>query len=467
MLRIAFIDHAYHRVTKSADFFVDLLRTRFDVTVYYAGIQSEDMVGDILMADYDIVVLWQTEYLAPVFIAAKQRTVCIPMYDGTGGAPEHFWTHMRQARIVSFCQTMHHRLVGLGLNSLPVQYMKDPATFAPVADYTVPRAVFWQRLPERGLTSARVRAMLGPEVHLHVHNAPDTVSPEHYPAHGADTVSYFDLDHNVLATEMDQANIFVASRHCEGIGMGLLEAMARGMVVIAHDAPTHDEYITHGVNGLLTDLSVAQGTDWPMDLTGQSPAPVTGTTDPAASYAAAAATLRAATQAALIAARGPKPTDPSSPEAGHIALPDPVLPAGYILPDIDDISQDMRRIGLAARARAEAIHTAWVAGQSDLLDFIEETPRPTGMRLSARSKVKIARDTELWMRDPQIVFQRMSRWEARGIVLKDRQQMSKGERRSLLRRSNPAYRALRWSLRLLARLVRRLKQIRQIIRARM
>jgi hypothetical protein len=468
MLRIAFIDHAYHRVTKSADFFVDLLRTRFDVTVYYAGIQSEDMVGDILMADFDIVVLWQTEYLAPVFIAAKQRTVCIPMYDGTGGAPEHFWTHMRQARLISFCQTMHRRLVSLGLNSLPVQYMKDPATFAPVADYTMPRAVFWQRLPEQGLTSARVRAMLGPDVHLHVHNAPDTVSPEHYPAHGADTVSYFDLDHNVLAQEMDQANIFVASRHNEGIGMGLLEAMARGMVVIAHDAPTHDEYITHGVNGLLTNLSVAQGTDWPMDLTtGQSPAPVPGDTDPATSYAATEATLRAATQAALIAARGPQPTNPRSPEAGHIALPDPVLPAGYTLPDIDDISQNMRRIGLAARARAEAIHVAWLAGQSDLLDFIEETPRPTGMRLSARTRGTIARDTEIWLRDPQVVLQRMSRWEARGIVLTDRQQMPRGERRSLLRRRNPTYRALRWSASQLVRLIRKLKQIRRAIRTRL
>ena len=31
MLRIAFIDHAYHQVTKSAHFFVDLLRERFDL----------------------------------------------------------------------------------------------------------------------------------------------------------------------------------------------------------------------------------------------------------------------------------------------------------------------------------------------------------------------------------------------------------------------------------------------------
>ncbi len=465
MLRIAFIDHAYHRVTKSADFFVDLLRTRFDVTVYYAGIQSEDMVGDILMAQFDIVVLWQTEYLAPVFIAAKQRTVCVPMFDGTGGAPEHFWTHMSQSRIISFCQTMHHRLVGMRLNSLPVQYMKDPADFTPVDDYALPRAVFWQRLPERGLTAARVRAMLGGEVHLHVHNAPDIVSPAHYPAHGADTVTYFDLDRNVLADEMDAANIFVASRYNEGIGMGLLEAMARGMVVIAHDEPTHNEYITHGVNGLLTDLSVPQGTDWPIDLTGQTPAPQPDDIDPAASYALAEANLREATRAALIAARGPRPADPASPEAGHIALPDPARHAALV--DLGDFSADLRRMGQAARARAGAVHAAWVAGQADLLDFIEETPRPTGMKLSAGRRNRIARDTEMWMRDPQVLFARMSRWEAHGIVLKDRQQMKPGERRSLRRRRRWWYRALRALARQLAKAYRTAKRVRRILRARL
>lgn len=465
MMRIAFIDHAYHRVTRSADFFVDLLRTRFDVTVYYAGIQSEDMVGDILMAQFDIVVLWQTDYLAPVFIAARQPTVCIPMHDGTGGAPEHYWTHMRQARIVSFCQTMHHRLVGLGLNSMPVQYMKDPAGFTPVDDYTLPRAVFWQRLPERGLTSARVRAMLGPEVHLHVHNAPDTVSPARYPAQGADTVTYFDLDRNVLADEMDAANIFVTSRFDEGIGMGMLEAMARGMVVIAHDAPTHNEYITHGVNGLLTDLSLPQGSDWPIDLSGQTPAPQPDDIDPAASYAMAEANLREATRAALIAARGPRPADRDSPEAGHIAQPDPVRRPG--LTELSDISEDLRRMGQAARARAEAVHAAWVAGQSDLLDFIEETPRPTGLRLSQRRRDRIARDTELWMRDPEMVFARMSRWEAHGIVLKDRQQMRRPEKRRLRRRRNWGYRALRQVARQMLHGWRALKRVRRILRAKL
>ena len=47
------------------------------------------------------------------------------------------------------------------------------------------------------------------------------------------------------------ANVFIAPRQAEGIGHAFLEAMAEGMVIVSNDAPTHSEYISHGLNGLL------------------------------------------------------------------------------------------------------------------------------------------------------------------------------------------------------------------------
>jgi len=52
---------------------------------------------------------------------------------------------------------------------------------------------------------------------------------------------------------LDRANIFFAPRRAEGIGQSFLEAMARGQCVIAPDNGTMNEYILHGVNGLLYD----------------------------------------------------------------------------------------------------------------------------------------------------------------------------------------------------------------------
>ena len=439
MLRIAFIDHAYHQVTKSAHFFVDLLRQRFDVSVYYAGIQSEDLVNDIVLAEFDIIVLWQTEYLAPFFIAAKQRVVCVPMYDGTGHAPDHFWTHMRQARIINFCQNMHNRLTGMGLTSLPVQYMKDPANYTPVTDYSSPRVVFWQRLPERGLTAERVRAIVGPEAQLHVHNAPDLVAPERYPAHTANSVSHFDLDRNALADALDAGNIFVCPRYSEGIGMALLEAMARGMVIIANDAPTHNEYVTHGAEGWLINMGQASNPDWPLDLTGTRPPEIKGKkarkkarkAAEAAQAQIALADLQSETSGTLFPGNQPGawpavlPTGPSAP-----------------VPAFGD-GRQLERMGQAARARAKQIHASWVASARDILDFIEETPAPTGLRLSTAKLNHLARETELWMRSPQLLIRRMGRWEAQGIVLRDRKRMTKPERKRLRRRQTWAWRSAR------------------------
>jgi glycosyltransferase involved in cell wall biosynthesis len=48
-----------------------------------------------------------------------------------------------------------------------------------------------------------------------------------------------------------QHNLFFAPRYFEGVGMAFLEAMSLGLCVVAPDTPTHNEYITNGINGIL------------------------------------------------------------------------------------------------------------------------------------------------------------------------------------------------------------------------
>ena len=68
----------------------------------------------------------------------------------------------------------------------------------------------------------------------------------------------FSGDHVVVAAGRRRVPRHAGQREClhcagqaEGIGHAFLEAMAEGMVVVANDAPTHSEYISHGLNGLL------------------------------------------------------------------------------------------------------------------------------------------------------------------------------------------------------------------------
>ena len=50
---------------------------------------------------------------------------------------------------------------------------------------------------------------------------------------------------------LKKSNIYIAPRKIEGIGISFLEAMAMGMVVIAYNNGTMNEYIKHDYNGYL------------------------------------------------------------------------------------------------------------------------------------------------------------------------------------------------------------------------
>lgn len=414
MLRIAFIDHAYHKITKSADFFVDLLKARFDVTHFYDGVQSHDFVSDIVLAEFDIIVLWQTEYLAPFFLASGQRVVCVPMYDGVSQVPDYYWHHMRQARIISFCDAIHRRVNHLGLTSLPVKYMKDPAKYTATQDYASPRVVFWQRMPEHGIDAKLVRKIIGKDVPLHVHDAPDLVAPGKYDPPEATTISHFELRENMLSKAMNWGNVFICPRYAEGIGMAMLEALGRGMVVIAHDQPTQNEYIENGKTGFLVDFTkILAGNE--------SAAPVTFDIDP-------------------------------------IFLSEDEVPQADTRSPVRTLSE----MGHAARETALALYAKWQLSETDILDFVEETPRPTGIRLSPKKRAQLARETELWHHHPREVIRLMGYWEDNGICLQDYKLMGKAQKKRIRRRQSLWFHGLRrayWALKAFLNRSRRLKHL--------
>lgn len=426
MLRVAFIDHAYHKNTKSADFFVDLLKTRFDVTHYYDGVQSHDFVSDIVLADFDIIVLWQTEYLAPFFLASGQRVVCVPMYDGVANVPDFYWHHMRQARIISFCKEVHGRVNHLGLTSLPVQYMKDPGKYTVITDYSAPRVVFWQRMPQHGIDSKLVRKIVGEGVALHVHNAPDLVSSLKYPTPEADVTTYFDRDKNRLAEAMDWGNVFVCPRYAEGIGMAMLEAMARGMIIVAHDAPTQNEYVIQDKTGFLIDITaIRAGEDDHLPL------------------------AFGADQLPEDAANRPAPTIFNSWSSEN------------------DIVPHFTSMGRAARDEAERLYKKWKKSELEILDFIEETAHPTGIKMSDSKRAHLARETELWHHHPREFIRRMGYWEDHGICLQDHKVMRKPQKKRMRMRQSWWFRGLRRVYWRLKAMIRSYRWIRNVVKSRL
>jgi len=262
MKTLLFVDHAFHTSTASSQFFIDLLKRRYDVTIVHIAPPSNMPAETLeLAAGVDVVVVWQMDYIAPVFLALGVPTVVVPMYDGSGSMPDLHWLWSSRAQFVNFSFTLHHRIAGLGNRSVLARYFTEPVPEAQRARFDDGlNAFFWQRRPEHGINAPALLRLLDGQIDsMHVHNAPDDADLDMRPYKVASSANCKITQSNWFPTAegyheaLSRANVFIAPRRAEGIGMALLEAMGRGMLVIATDEPTHNEYIANWVNGILYD----------------------------------------------------------------------------------------------------------------------------------------------------------------------------------------------------------------------
>ena len=268
-MKVAFIGHPAHRSTKSSRFFLDLLSDH-DITTFFPSQGDYQSCLEIEKSQYDRVICWQYDFFAPYFISKNIPTIVVPMFDGTGGKPEEYWLKMRGALFINFSWHLHLKILGFGLNSLYAKYYCNPT------DYEVAKfkhgelnAFVWQRNPSV-INWQTVISCSGPQLTgLHVHNVPD-VKGAYFPsplpgvaeAYNISESTWFE-DRNELDRILDSCNVYFAPRTAEGIGMGMIEAMSRGMCVVAHDLPTHNEYLANRVNGILYR---ANDPNWLVDL---------------------------------------------------------------------------------------------------------------------------------------------------------------------------------------------------------
>lgn len=253
--RLLYVDHIFHIKTRSTIFLADILSAHFDVHVMYVDPDTRvDMNAFDDPAEY--VVIFQMDFLTPAFIAKGKRVTVVQMYDGSAGLPSEYYTLNRQARHLNFSSALHARALSLGVQSHLVHYFPDPATSTPVEDFSTLRGFFWQRRPNSSINAQKIQTTLSAQLDsLHIHTPADDGTPfDEGVLEGFDceiTTSEWFEKQSGFSEQMDKCNVFIAPRLAEGIGHAFLEAMARGMLVLAYDLPTHNEYISNWLTGIL------------------------------------------------------------------------------------------------------------------------------------------------------------------------------------------------------------------------
>lgn len=262
-MRIAFCGHSYHRTTGSSAILLDVLREQADVEVFWdeAWLTASELdLAPVVGGGFDAVVVWQVETAALRLARSRHPNVTFfPMYDGCYAKPDSFWRSLAGIKIVCFSVALHEKLQRLGLRTRFVRHYPDPDSVERVSAGPELAGFLWQRRQE--VTWATVRPLLGEAAFrrftLHAAVDPgsgDFVAPseEDIRRYAIRTTTWFPT-RGQAAADLARHNVYFAPRVREGIGLSFLEAMAMGFLVVAPDAPTMNEYIVSGVNGILYD----------------------------------------------------------------------------------------------------------------------------------------------------------------------------------------------------------------------
>ncbi len=259
-MRVAYLGLAFHQRTGSTQFLLALLRQHAEVEVFSAEADTDNVrrqCADFDEARYDAIIILQLQEAFVLLSGRHPNVTFIPMYDAMFRGGVFAWRpSFSAAKVLCFSWALRQQVMRHAAVHAQVQYFPDPAAFPAAVDFSGLRGFFWYR--RRQIPAAQVFTMsAGTRFDsLTIHDAPD---PGHAaaidwnaPAHvGRLARTGWTPDGRGFAEALAAANVFFAPRPMEGIGMGFLEAMASGLCVVAIDAPTMNEVISHGVNGLL------------------------------------------------------------------------------------------------------------------------------------------------------------------------------------------------------------------------
>ena len=272
MKKLLFVDHSFHAKTRATAFLQELLARDFEVETLW----DEHWAGGAALTakqlndrQTDAIVFFQV-LPRPRALRGLRCTnlIWVPMRDGIRYSSSRL-NRLRASSLktLNFCREAHTFFSANGHPSLFAQYWPPPALKFPRSEQKQPRIFFWPRRQEIGWST--LKALLGDfrpgSIVLRYASDPghDLPMPSEADIRNYNiTLLQGWLEHSAYIAHLRECDVFMAPRPYEGIGQAMLEAMGHGLAVIAPDAPTMNEYVKHGHNGWLYNLSAPKPLDF-------------------------------------------------------------------------------------------------------------------------------------------------------------------------------------------------------------
>lgn len=189
---------------------------------------------------------------------SRARMVWLPMWDSVANRPMSFWRSLpKHLRIVAFSDPVERLARGHGLPTLRLRFYLDPDEAKPVRRQGAAMMLYWNRVGLYSLGALRrVCRDLRIDTLIHVFRPdpryayPHLALPETIGRTRVITIRSF-LSKTEHCRLLADCSLVLAPRPVEGIGLAVLQSMARGACVLAYDGPSMNEYIIHGYSGYL------------------------------------------------------------------------------------------------------------------------------------------------------------------------------------------------------------------------
>jgi glycosyltransferase involved in cell wall biosynthesis len=245
-LKALCLDWHINQSTSCRDLLVNPLKPFCDIElVAWDGASIPDNAFD----GASPLIFWQLPSPPSLDTKERARIVWVPMWDQARGYDRSWWDAIpKSVRVVSFSEQ---------IRVLNLRYFFDPTAFVPVTWERDPVLLYWNRTGMAGPSLLRkLCKAIGARELIYRSEIDPRIDPR----------AYYELPERLGKTRVTTitassreeyldltraANVFLAPRAAEGVGLTFLEAMARGSAVFAFDAPTMNEYIDDGRNGIL------------------------------------------------------------------------------------------------------------------------------------------------------------------------------------------------------------------------
>ncbi|MDM8542684.1 glycosyltransferase [Desulfococcaceae bacterium HSG9] len=275
MKKIAFIDHSFHTKSRATQFLLEILKKKYEIETFW----DKSWIGGpriditlIASKQFDVIILFQLidSYSVNELDSLNcNNIILIPMFDNSGWQPDEYWLRFKKLKFINFSKSLHLKLIRLGIASQYFQFFLSPdKTKEQNREFSKLNGFFWQRTNIITWDQIKILVSATDFNKIHIHGA---VDPPGYPLvlpceqekdkYNITISEWFSTKDDYLKLISD-THVFFAPRMFEGIGMAFIEAMAMGKCVVAPNNPTMNEYIVHGVNGLLYDPDNPEALDF-------------------------------------------------------------------------------------------------------------------------------------------------------------------------------------------------------------